>query len=163
MGSELSKPNTRTYYAAHGPDGTTHIGVTEPDQVTTTGQPSFEADADPQAFVGKVQSAGLVSRLPLIPQKGEPVEKDVLYNHEGKAIVCYQSHTRTHFPPEETPALFGLAKQSGDPWVQPTGAHDAYDTGAIVTHAGKTWESTIDANTTEPGQNPAFGFWVEKT
>ena len=36
-------------------------------------------------------------------------------------------------------------------WVQPTGAHDAYALGAKVTHNGKTWESTADANVWEPG------------
>ena len=38
-----------------------------------------------------------------------------------------------------------------EPWVAPTGAHDAYQTGDRVTHQGQTWESTIDANVWEPG------------
>jgi hypothetical protein len=29
--------------------------------------------------------------------------------------------------------------EEGDPWRQPTGAHDAYPLGAIVTHNGQTW------------------------
>ncbi|MCA1781986.1 MAG: hypothetical protein ABR616_05750 [Dermatophilaceae bacterium] len=37
------------------------------------------------------------------------------------------------------------------PWVQPTGAHDAYALGSLVTHNGSTWSSDIDANTYEPG------------
>ena len=36
-------------------------------------------------------------------------------------------------------------------WVQPTGAHDAYALGAIVTHNGQLWISTADANVWEPG------------
>lgn len=36
-------------------------------------------------------------------------------------------------------------------WVQPTGAHDAYHYGDIRTHKGKTWRSTVDNNTWEPG------------
>lgn len=36
-------------------------------------------------------------------------------------------------------------------WQQPTGAHDAYPIGAHVTHNGQTWESTVAANTWEPG------------
>lgn len=36
-------------------------------------------------------------------------------------------------------------------WVQPSGAHDAYMTGAVVTHDGKTWISTVDSNVWEPG------------
>ena len=40
------------------------------------------------------------------------------------------------------------------PWVQPTGAHDAYSFGATVTHTGRVWESTVAgerSNTWTPG------------
>lgn len=43
------------------------------------------------------------------------------------------------------------------PWVQPIGSHDAYALGALVTHGGDVWESTVDANVWEPG---VFG-WVQ--
>ncbi|MSS45278.1 hypothetical protein FYJ43_04300 [Cutibacterium sp. WCA-380-WT-3A] len=36
-------------------------------------------------------------------------------------------------------------------WAQPTGALDAYRLGDLVTHGGKTWESTVDSNVWEPG------------
>lgn len=36
-------------------------------------------------------------------------------------------------------------------FVQPTGAHDAYKKGDKVTHDGKYWVSTADANVWEPG------------
>jgi len=36
-------------------------------------------------------------------------------------------------------------------WVQPTGAHDAYALGAIVTHNGQLWISTVESNVWEPG------------
>lgn len=48
--------------------------------------------------------------------------------------------------------------KDGDEWRQPTGAHNAYRKGAIVTHQGKTWESTTPANVWAPG---ASG-WREK-
>lgn len=41
-------------------------------------------------------------------------------------------------------------------WVQPTGAHDAYQIGDTVTHNGKTWQSTAANNVWAPG---VFG-WV---
>jgi hypothetical protein len=47
--------------------------------------------------------------------------------------------------------------EEGDPWRQPTGAHDAYPLGAIVSHSGKIWESTVAANVWEPGVSG----WVE--
>lgn len=42
-------------------------------------------------------------------------------------------------------------------WVQPTGAHDAYPLGAIVSHNGFTWQSDYEANVWEPG---VFG-WTQ--
>lgn len=44
-------------------------------------------------------------------------------------------------------------------WVQPTGAHDAYPMGATVSHNGKHWVSTANANVWEPG---VYG-WEEVT
>lgn len=37
------------------------------------------------------------------------------------------------------------------PWVQPQGAHDAYETGAWVWHAGLVWENLTPANVHAPG------------
>lgn len=39
-------------------------------------------------------------------------------------------------------------------WVRPTGAHDAYQTGDLVTFEGATYESTIDGNTWSPTEYP---------
>jgi len=38
-----------------------------------------------------------------------------------------------------------------DEWVQPTGAHDAYNTGDIVLYNGKRYVCTINANVYAPG------------
>ena len=48
-------------------------------------------------------------------------------------------------------ATASAAHTDGEPWVQPTGAHDAVPLGATVTHDGKTWESLIPFNVWEPG------------
>lgn len=37
------------------------------------------------------------------------------------------------------------------PWVQPTGAHNAYAKGAAATYGGRTWVSLIPANVWTPG------------
>lgn len=39
-------------------------------------------------------------------------------------------------------------------WVQPTGAHDAYNTGDRVMFNGDVWESTTDANVWAPDVYP---------
>lgn len=49
------------------------------------------------------------------------------------------------------------APETPQPWVQPTGAHDAYAMGATVTHNGSTWTSDVNSNTWEPG---VYG-WTE--
>jgi hypothetical protein len=59
--------------------------------------------------------------------------------------------------------------ESGDPWRQPLGAMDAYPLGAIVSHNGGTWESTVAANVWEPGvsgwkpSGPGIPPWVAPT
>jgi len=40
-------------------------------------------------------------------------------------------------------------------WVQPTGAHDAYNIGDRVMYKGEAWESTINANVWSPEVYPA--------
>ena len=49
----------------------------------------------------------------------------------------------------EYQATQGLGQ--GEAWKAPTGAHDAYRIGAVVTRNGKTWESLTPANVWEPG------------
>lgn len=58
---------------------------------------------------------------------------------------------------------------NGEPWAQPSGAHDAYVAGDEVEHQGKRWTSTVDANTWEPGvagwrevrEDGTFGEYVQ--
>lgn len=64
-----------------------------------------------------------------------------------------QAHTtQADWQPPNVPALFKRVWTEEYPeWVQPTGAHDAYAKGAKVSHNGKKWISTADANVWEPG------------
>ena len=61
-----------------------------------------------------------------------------------------------------------IGRADGDQWVAPTGAHNAYPQGGIVTRQGKTWESLIPNNVWTPGvsgwrENVADGYpaWVQ--
>ena len=45
------------------------------------------------------------------------------------------------------------------PWTQPLGATDAYNKDDVVSHNGKLWKSTVDANVWEPGVHG----WTEVT
>ena len=70
-----------------------------------------------------------------------------------KLFRCVQAHTsQSDWSPDETPALWVRVSLDEWPeWVQPTGAHDAYQTGDKVSHNGQHWQSTMDANIWEPG------------
>ena len=46
-------------------------------------------------------------------------------------------------------------EESVPEFVQPTGVHDAYQTGDRVTFEGKVYESAIDGNVWSPTENPA--------
>lgn len=78
---------------------------------------------------------------------------------------CLQSHTsQENWTPENSPSLWVLIDDPAiewPEWKQPTGAHDAYDLNAKVSHNGKRWISQIPANTTEPGTDERY--WKEYT
>ena len=57
----------------------------------------------------------------------------------------------TREPILQTGYLTALGRADGEPYVPPTGAHDAYPLGWNVTHDGKTWVSLTVANVWEPG------------
>lgn len=75
----------------------------------------------------------------------------VQYN--GTLYKCIQAHTsQADWTPDATPALWVIVTIEEWPeWVQPTGAHDAYAKDSKVTHNGKKWISSYDANVWEPG------------
>lgn len=170
------------------------------------------SDASETAFLGKV--AGKAGSFNPLPPVGTSLQAGEIYGYAGGLLLVRQSHTRTIYAPEDTPALFAVYRENagdtldwvereqllagarrtyagkvwevyapvGDnlyapdlvpaiwrevvvtppgpqPWVAPTGAHDAYKKGDRVTFGGFTWESTVDANVWEPGV--VAGLWVK--
>lgn len=65
-----------------------------------------------------------------------------------------QYHTsQADWTPDKTPALYtaiGLTPSGYPVWSQPTGAHDAYNIGDIVSYNGGLYISTVDGNVWEP-------------
>ena len=154
---ELKYPENIKYWIVHNEDGSVmHTGITEPNQVTTTGQPVFES-ADTEEGLRTIIAGKDVTLFPPIPQEGEQCEEGKIYRYGDDKIKCLQGHTRTHYTPEETPALWLIIPTvtEGYPeWAQPTGSHDAYNTGDRVLFEGKTYESLIDANVWSPTSYP---------
>ena len=86
---------------------------------------------------------------------------DERIEYGGTLYRCVQAHTsQADWTPPATPALWVMVSLEEWPdWVQPTGAHDAYNVGAKVTYADKHWISTVDSNIWKPGD---YG-WTEAT
>ena len=70
-----------------------------------------------------------------------------------------QAHTsQANWVPDVHPALYtpiGLDDSGYPIWSQPTGSHDAYNTGGVVNYNGTLYESTIDGNVWSPESYPA--------
>ena len=70
-----------------------------------------------------------------------------------------QAHTsQADWTPDTAVSLFtaiGLDEKGYPVWSQPTGAHDAYNTGDIVDYNGTLYQSRIDGNTYSPEAYPA--------
>lgn len=70
-----------------------------------------------------------------------------------------QAHTsQDNWVPSESASLydaFGLNPAGYPVWSQPSGAHDAYNTGDIVDYNGTLYRSLIDGNTWSPEAYPA--------
>ena len=82
--------------------------------------------------------------------------------YNGVLYRVVQAHTsQADWTPDKTPALFVVV--SLDEWpefIQPTGAHDAYNKGDKVTFEGKHYISLIDGNVYSPAAYPAG--WQEQ-
>lgn len=85
-----------------------------------------------------------------IAGKAYAVNDRAQYN--GTLYKCIQAHTsQADWTPDATPALWAVVSLDEYPeWVQPTGAHDAYNIGDKVSYNGKHYISTINANTYAP-------------
>lgn len=79
---------------------------------------------------------------------GDPQLYRVVQDHTSSALWL----------PLQSPALYtpiGLTDSGYPIWSQPTGSHDAYNTGDIVDYNGILYKSLIDGNTYSPETYPA--------
>ena len=70
----------------------------------------------------------------------------------GALYRCIQAHTtQADWTPDITPALWVVVSIEEYPeWVQPTGAHDAYNIGDKVTYKGNHYVCDINGNVYAP-------------
>ena len=90
--------------------------------------------------------------------KAYAVSDRVQYN--GTLYKCIQAHTsQSDWMPSATPALWKTVSLDEYPeWVQPTGAHDAYNIGDKVTYNGQHYICTSNANVYAPD---VYGWQLE--
>ena len=92
---------------------------------------------------------------------GRQVHPGEFYTYDGTDVYrVVQGHvTQSDWAPPLVPALFLYLPPAGPsgcpPFVQPTGAHDAYAIGDCVEFEGANYVSLIDANTYSPSAYPA--------
>ena len=80
--------------------------------------------------------------------------------YNGTLYKCVQAHTsQADWMPSATPALWKTVSLDEYPeWVQPTGAHDAYNIGDKVTYNGQHYVCTSNANVYAPD---VYGWQLE--
>lgn len=75
--------------------------------------------------------------------------------YKGNLYKCVQDHTsQADWTPDTASSLWSLTADPAEEWpewVQPIGAHDAYNKGDKVSHNQKHWTSTAENNVWEPG------------
>ena len=118
--------------------------------------------AEAMAYRSKIEAAAstmtdevALTAVELFPAwtagKAYAVGDRVQYN--GALYKCVQAHTsQVDWAPDATPALWvAVSVDTWPEWVQPTGAHDAYNRGDKVSYNGKRYICTADANVYAPG------------
>ena len=97
------------------------------------------------------------------PNKFYAVNEFLTYGFNGvgdpQLYKVIQSHTSLEsWTPDIAVSLYdaiGLDSEGYPIWSQPTGVHDAYNTGDIVDYNGVLYKSLIDGNTFAPDVYPA--------
>lgn len=98
---------------------------------------------------------------------GKAYKANDLFSYDNKLYKVVQAHTsQADWVPGVADSLYTAAVPDNviPVWNKPEGAHDAYAKGAQVEWpggSGTIWESTIDANVTEPGTLLPWGYWVK--
>ena len=83
---------------------------------------------------------------------GRAYAVDDRVQYGGILYKCVQAHTtQVDWTPDITPALWvAVSIEEYPEWVQPTGAHDAYNIGNKVTYKGNHYVCDINGNVYAP-------------
>lgn len=126
---EITYPNNLNFWIVKDDSGNTvHEGMTEPNQVTTTGQ---------SEIIGSDDASDV---FPELPNKGLLKENEI-YSYQGGMVIIVQDHERTIYPPQLTPALITFyRKEVGElEWIE----NEQVEKGWIRTYEGIQYEVVL--------------------
>ena len=91
------------------------------------------------------------SIFPALPTSGVALVKGQIFSYANGAVVVEQSHTRTIYPPEQTPALFSFYREitEGKEWIP----QEQVAVNSTRTYQGVTYKC-IQAHLTQDAWNP---------
>ena len=103
---------------------------------------------------------------------GKEYTKDYKFRYQNVVYKVLQDHTsQADWTPDVAVSLYvrvhNVDPTVYEPWVQPTGSHDAYNMGAKVSHLkneegnDRHWNSKVDGNVWEPGAVGTEALWEE--
>lgn len=123
--AEIKYPEKRTFWKV-SISGKTHEGFTDIDQVTTAPTSA--------TMTSNIMATSL---FPALPTSGTLAE-GAIYAYNGGMVIVRQTHERTIYSPEETPALFSVyrANTEGVEWV----ANEKVEKGDKRTYKSKTYQ-----------------------
>ena len=156
---EVRYPKAATYFVAYDSNGLRHIGITETNQVTVSGQPEFYASAFDAEFLSAAKTIGISNDWNPLPAMSNMVAKGI-YSYEGGLVICRQEHIRTEHAPGDVPALFSVYRGDADGlvWI----ANEPVKVGDTRAYNGTTY-TAIQSHTTQsdwiPPNVPAL--WQE--
>lgn len=133
----------------------------------TPEQAALDAILEAAFDSGEVEPEVLVALVKAWTE-GEAVKVGELRSYNGTVYKAIQAHTtQDDWKPPDTPALWTVYNKTSeggeiDDWVQPAGAHDAYNTGDRVRFEGAIYESLIDGNVWSPADYPAGWKLIEE-
>ncbi len=109
------------------------------------------------AEAGSIDAVTAAEHAELFAEWAYPVDYKTgqIRRYGGKLYKCVQDHkSQADWTPDTAGSLWSVTADPAEEWPewsQPVGAHDAYSKGDKVSHGGKHWQSTVDANVWEPG------------
>lgn len=155
---EINKPTEATYWVARNADGSVlHHGVTDTNQVTTTGQPTFVYDTEQGEQLAELSN--YADQFSVLPDSGE-LQAGEIYRYGDELYAVRQSHSRTEHAPQDVPALFLWYRSDGSStnWA----AGEQVLIGTVRSHDGTDYKC-IQAHVTQVGWEPPIvpALWQE--